>query len=130
MTVAANSRVTCRAANDTRFIVGEAETHGKVNPQGSDDVQSQRGTSSSQLTVLSLLLSAHLKVEVSFETAWYPSAQKHHARVADGGASATRIHANADPCQSVRAEHLRTRRMDSLCLADKFTRRTATQGSG
>ena len=38
----ANSRVTYRAANDTRFIVGEAETLGKVNPQGSDDVPSDQ----------------------------------------------------------------------------------------
>ena len=35
----------------------------------------QRGTSSSQWTVLSLLLYAHVKIEVSFETAWHPSAQ-------------------------------------------------------
>ena len=35
-----NSRVTFRTANDTRPIVGEAETLGKVNPQGSDDVTS------------------------------------------------------------------------------------------
>ena len=36
----ADSRETYRTANDTRFIVGEAETFGRVNPQGSDDVTS------------------------------------------------------------------------------------------
>ena len=32
------------AANDTRFIAGEAEKLGKVNPQGSDDVPSDHKT--------------------------------------------------------------------------------------
>ena len=40
----ASSQVTYRAPNDTRFIVGEAETLGKVNPQGSDDVQNDHKT--------------------------------------------------------------------------------------
>ena len=35
----------------------------------------QRGTSSSQLTVLSKLLYAQVRIDVWFETAWYPSAQ-------------------------------------------------------
>ena len=40
----ANSRVKYRTVNDTPFIVGEAETLGKVNPQGSDDVTSDHKT--------------------------------------------------------------------------------------
>ena len=77
--IVVNSRVTYRTANDTRFNAGEADTLGKVNRQGSDNVPCdhtrQRGTSPSHSTVLSPPLYAHVKVEVSFETARYPSAQ-------------------------------------------------------
>ena len=55
--------------------------------------------------VVAAVLNSHVKIEVSFETAWYTSA-KRHAHVSDGGVSATRLQASAALYQSVRAEHL------------------------
>ena len=70
----AGSRVAYRTANTTRFIVGEAETLGKVNRRGSDDVTSDHKTKKNFALpldcVVAAVVRAHVKVEVSFETAW------------------------------------------------------------
>ena len=101
--IVANSRVTDQTANSTHFTVGEAETLGTLNAEGKTKRIGAWITRARQGRGL-------------VRNCLVPLRAKHHARVAGGGAPAGRIHADAAFYQSVRAEHLRTRRTSDLGL--------------
>ena len=131
--IVANSRVTYGTVNDTRFIVGEVETLRKVNRQGSDDVTSDHKTKRNftlpTRRCCRCCCTRTVRVEVSFETAWYPSAQN-TMHVSPMEAPPQFEFTPTPLCTRVSERSICEHDGETLCASlTKFTRRKATRGS-